>query len=296
MRILRRLERPRALVLLYHRVAPREAPDPYGQAVAPETFASHLEHLRRAYHVEALDRLVGQLPEGLHRDGTVAVSFDDGYADNLTRAYPIAAEQAVPMTVFVTVQPVLDRAPFWWDDLVSRLGTPLDRRRYVALHDRLRQLPDDERRGRLDALGPASEVDPEARPLTVTELQELTALPGVAVGAHTLTHPVLASLPPDGQLRELQDSRVRLEGLVGRPVELLAYPFGKRHDISRQTRRLARSAGYAAAFTSTARAITPSSPRYGLGRLSVHEWPEPEFARRVAACFRPGASVGLDRT
>jgi peptidoglycan/xylan/chitin deacetylase (PgdA/CDA1 family) len=286
MRILRRLERPRALVLLYHRVASPEVADPHGQVVAPETFASHLRHLQSAYPIEALDRLVGQLPAGLHADRTVAVSFDDGYADNLTRAYPIAAEHVVPMTVFVTVQPVLERALFWWDELGSRFGTPLDRRRYVELHDRLRRLPHDERRRRLDALGATSEGDPQARPLTVTELQELTALPGVAVGAHTLTHPVLASLPLDDQLRELQESRLRLEELVGRPVQLLAYPFGKRRDISRQTRRLAISAGYAAAFTSAATAITRSSPRYALGRLTVHDWPEPEFARRVSACFR----------
>jgi peptidoglycan/xylan/chitin deacetylase (PgdA/CDA1 family) len=245
--------RPRAAVLLYHRVADTPA-DPHGLAVSPAVFAEHLELLRRRYHVVPLPDLVERLPRRAYRDGTVAVTFDDGYADNLTAAYPIAARLGVPITVFVTVQPVLDGRPFRWDAGDPRAG----------------------------------------RPLTLEELRRLAGSPGVALGAHTMTHPRLSALPSGEQARELADGKARLEELTGRPVTLLAYPFGKPADVSPETVRLAERAGYQAAFLSQAARIVPSSPRFALPRLSVHEVPAGELARRLEECFdppRPGGSA-----
>lgn len=234
--------RPRAVVLLYHRVAQIMEPetDPHRQAVPPAVFESHLELLRREYHVEALPDIAG----GSYPDRTVAVSFDDGYADNLTVAHPIAARLGVPITVFVAVQPVLDGKPFPWD-----------------------------------------EREEHGRPLTVEELRRLAALPGVGIGAHTMTHPRLSSIPLEDQRREMTESRARLAELTGRPVDLLAYPFGKPGDVGSETPRLAEAAGYRAAFLSQAGRIVPSSPRFALPRLSVHDWPVEELARRLAEIF-----------
>ena len=233
--------RPRAVVLLYHRIA-TPATDPHRQAVPPAVFDSHLELLRREYHVAALPDVVGRS----YQDRTVAVSFDDGYADNLTAAYPIAARLGVPITVFVAVQPVLDGRPFPWD-----------------------------------------EREEHGRPLRVEELRRLANLSGVGIGAHTMTHPRLSSIPEEDQKREMREARSRLAELIGRPVDLLAYPFGKAGDIGLETPRLAEAAGYRAAFLSQAGRIVPSSPRFALPRLSVHGWPAAELARRLAEIFDP---------
>ncbi len=236
--------RPRAAVLLYHRVA-EPVSDPHGQAVRPDTFESHLELLRREYHVAALSDLIDGLPGKSWRDRTVAVSFDDGYADNLTAAAPIAARLGVPITVFVAVQPVLDGRPFPWD-----------------------------------------EREEHGRPLTREELKRLAALPGVAIGAHTMTHPRLSSIPLEDRRREMTEARARLAELTGRPVDLFAYPFGKPDDVGPETPRLAAEAGYRAAFLSQAGRIVRSSPRYLLPRLSVHDWPAEALARRLDEIYR----------
>lgn len=244
LRPLARRLRPRAVVLLYHRIADVAA-DPHRLAVPPAAFAEHLEMLRGRYPVEPLPDLVEKLPRRAYRDGTVAVSFDDGYADNLTAACPTAARLGVPITVFVAVQPVLDGGPFRWDS-----------------------------------------GDPEAgRPLTPEELRELAGRPGVTLGAHTLTHPKLAALSPEEQARELADGKRRLEELTGSEVTLLAYPFGKPGDVSEETLRLAERAGYRAAFLSRAARIVPSSPRFALPRLSVHETSAEALARRLDEVF-----------
>jgi peptidoglycan/xylan/chitin deacetylase (PgdA/CDA1 family) len=265
---------PRAVVLVYHRVAETQD-DPYGQAVRPETFARHLEILAREHPIVPLRDLV----ERRYKDGTVAITFDDGYADNLHEALPIAAK--VPITVFVTVDPVLGGGRFWWDEIAG-----IEPGLRGKLHARLKGLPGRERRGRLATLDWKEDSD-RGRPLTLDELRDLASRPGVEIGAHTFSHPSLALLPAVEQERELAGARARLEELLGRPVTLLAYPFGKPGDVSEETEALARRAGYRAAFTTVPRRLVPSSPLFALPRLTVHEWPAEALARRVRELLNP---------
>ncbi|HEX5760502.1 MAG TPA: polysaccharide deacetylase family protein, partial [Thermoanaerobaculia bacterium] len=283
--------RPRAVVLLYHRVA-ETSDDPYGQAVAPARFESHLALLRREYHVASLESLVEKLDRRDYPDRTVAVSFDDGYADNLAAAAPLALRQEVPLTVFVTVEPVVEGTPFWWDELAGALGPQADGATRERLHAELKRLPGGERRRRLAAIRSASPAGAagtdgadRGAPLSPSGLRELAALPGVTIGAHTLSHPSLAALAEGEQARELAGGRARLEELLGRPVTLLAYPFGKPGDVAPETRRLAAGAGYRAAFTSAAGRIVPSSPRFALPRLTVHDGSPEALAQRLSECF-----------
>ena len=280
--------RPRACVLLYHRVASPES-DPFGQAVAAERFAEQLEAVRSRFHVMSLDELIGSLHAGDYPDETVAVTFDDGYADTLTTAYPIAGSLGVPLHVFVTAGPVsaADEV-FWWDELAAL--APVDGGGYGRLHDELRRLPAVEREARLADLrnGGRSQEAPDAgRPMTPDEVAELARQPLAAVGAHTLTHPALAARPTAEQLFELTEARRRLEELTGTGVDLLAYPFGKEADVSAETRRLAAEAGYRAAFLSTPRALVPTSDLFGLPRVAVHDWSADRLVERVGEVLGP---------
>jgi peptidoglycan/xylan/chitin deacetylase (PgdA/CDA1 family) len=267
------------VVLVYHRVA-ETRDDPYGQAVRPETFASHLEALAREHPVVPLAELVENLPRRRFEDGTVAVTFDDGYEDNLSQALPIAVK--VPLTVFVTVEPVLDGGLFWWDEIAG-----VEPGLRAKLHARLKGLPGRERRGRLTSLtGRLSTGQSDSgRPMTPDELRELASRPGVGIGAHTLSHPSLALLPAVEQERELAEGRTRLEELIGRPVTLLAYPFGKPGDVSDETRDLARRAGYRAAFTTVPSRLVPSSPVFALPRMTVHEQTAEHLMSRIRECL-----------
>ena len=108
-------DRERAIVLRYHAVTPGGDVD----YAAPEicmpvdAFRLQMAFVRRAYRVVALDELV----EAIRRDGAlppgaIAVTFDDGYADNHTLAAPILRALGVPATVYVATGSIDDRAPF----------------------------------------------------------------------------------------------------------------------------------------------------------------------------------------
>jgi peptidoglycan/xylan/chitin deacetylase (PgdA/CDA1 family) len=115
--------RPRAIVLVYHRVGTGRL-DPWQLTVDPEIFASQMETLAGDWAPISLAELV----EGFHMrrlpERAVAVTFDDGYADNLDVAAPILLEHAIPATLFVAADLIDSGGPLWWDELASLLLEP----------------------------------------------------------------------------------------------------------------------------------------------------------------------------
>lgn len=105
-----------ALILVYHRVVDLER-DPQLLAVSPASFEAQMSILAENCRVISLDRLLAGLRRRIVPDGSVVVTFDDGYSDNLTNAEPILAAHGVPATVFVSSGYVEARREFWWDEL-----------------------------------------------------------------------------------------------------------------------------------------------------------------------------------
>jgi hypothetical protein len=100
------------IVLLYHRIAAVER-DPQRLCVSPGRFAEQLDALREGGDVVPLGEVFGG--RGRPR---VAVTFDDGYVDNLTAALPALRSAGVPATFFITAGMVGSDVMFWWEDMV----------------------------------------------------------------------------------------------------------------------------------------------------------------------------------
>jgi len=105
-----------AIILLYHRVT-RPDRDPQLLCVSPENFAAQLEALGRMRRVIPLSELARDLRRGHVKPGTAAITFDDGYADNIHEAAPILRRFGMPATVFATTAHAEDGLEFFWDDL-----------------------------------------------------------------------------------------------------------------------------------------------------------------------------------
>jgi peptidoglycan/xylan/chitin deacetylase (PgdA/CDA1 family) len=107
---------PGGVVLLYHRVAELTS-DPQCLAVSPSRFADHLDVIRRHGAPVSLDDLVDRAQRETVPAGAVAITFDDGYADNLMAAVPLLAAAEMPATVMVSTAPLTHGREFWWDEL-----------------------------------------------------------------------------------------------------------------------------------------------------------------------------------
>ena len=105
-----------AVVLLYHRVYDTDF-DPLLLSVSPDNFDAQMTYLRRRYALLSLEELRRALGKGSLPRGAVAITFDDGYGDNLRNARPILDRHRIPATVFVTTGYTGSGREFWWDEL-----------------------------------------------------------------------------------------------------------------------------------------------------------------------------------
>jgi peptidoglycan/xylan/chitin deacetylase (PgdA/CDA1 family) len=107
---------PRGLILMYHRVAETDL-DPWGLSVSPNHFAEQLEVIKRYFHPMSLQDLLKRHRDGKVPNRSIAITFDDGYADNLHMAKPLLEHHDLPGTVFLVAGVLVEEQGFWWDEL-----------------------------------------------------------------------------------------------------------------------------------------------------------------------------------
>ncbi len=101
--------------------------------------------------------------------------------------------------------------------------------------------------------------------LSQSQIRELSSL-GFEIGCHSMSHSYLTELDEAGLLREIADSKLQLEQVVGKPVEHFSCPGGR---FDRRVAQIARDAGYRTVSTSETHANRAASDRFALGRVPV---------------------------
>jgi peptidoglycan/xylan/chitin deacetylase (PgdA/CDA1 family) len=293
------------LVLIYHRVLPQrdpllpDEPDAAG-------FTAQLDLIGGLFNVLPLAEAVRKLRAGQLPARAVCITFDDGYANNCDVALPILKVRGIPATVFVapgflgggrmfndTVIEAVRRAPSEIDLTREGLGRHvLDDddarlRAIAAILPVLKYLPQSERLQRAAAI--AERVGAELPgDLMMTEEQVCRLhREGVAIGAHTLNHPILANVDDATARREIVESKARLEHMIGAPVTTFAYPNGgPAKDYTPRDVALAREAGFEVAVSTAWGAATPSSDPLQIPRIAPWDRTALRFGIRMVRAHR----------
>ncbi len=288
---------PMLLVVNYHRLRQTAGqPTEFDDGVFgpdEQTFRRQIQWLKSATEVLDEDALLGLDSTRQWPPGTVlsAVTFDDAYVDCYTRARPVLDEMGVRGIFFVPVELIESRQLGWWDLATFMLkmcrlrtvrinGTSYElaqafRQSLHSILNLFKLQPTEQTTELLQEISSACRVAPPTRDQQSAELMswdQIRALraAGHAIGSHTLSHRVLATLTVEDQAREIHESQRVLEALLGAPIRSFAYPVGGPDHINPESVRLVREAGYSQAFTfNTGTARVPPTDRFQIPRESA---------------------------
>lgn len=300
-----------AFILGYHRISAVDW-DPFSLSVSPEHFAEHLEILRTHANPLPLIDLVQSLDNGRLPHAAIALTFDDGYVDNLSVVKPLLAKHGVAATVFVAT--AHRGSEFWWDalsrvlapgkELPATIRVPVGdqihtwispppddvnarRRLLFSIHKRLQPLSPSVILPIIDELTTTvcSVSTPMSthRALTTDEVTDLARGDLVDIGAHGDTHSLLAQLPVASQESEIRQSKAFLERLLRRPILGFSYPYGS---VSTATLSVVRRSGFAFACASQTDVTSTASNRFLLPRFWIPNWDGRTFSRWLMRWLR----------
>lgn len=283
----------------------------YPSEPTAESFTWQMELLARYANPIGLDEAVRRLAEQSLPSRAVAVTFDDGYADNVALAAPILRRAGVPATFFVATG-YLDGGRMWNDTVIEsirRATMPvLDLRPIgVDVMESLAGLAG--RRGVVRrVISAIKHQSQEQRDLVARYIAELVGAPlpnglmmreadvrylsqnGMTIGAHTVTHPILAVIEKSRAEFEISASKRRLETIIGRPVTLFAYPNGRWHEDYRSEHvDMVRRLGFEAAVSTNRGAVHAASDTFQLPRFSPWDSRPERFLGRLLWEFRNAA-------
>ncbi|MBI5623767.1 MAG: polysaccharide deacetylase family protein [Elusimicrobia bacterium] len=270
--LMRAFQGPRVPVLMYHGVSSKRIGGVLNcekKHVAAADLERHLRFLKSAYQVIPLSRYGAILRGGgAVPRGVAVVTFDDGYENNFSHAFPLLKKYGVPATVFVTADFIEKGEPLWVDRLASAfaattlpawadsssgtlypLGDEAEKvAAYLKIKADLKRLPPRDHAPALESLLKALGAGPDLprlfAPLRPEQVRELAASGLVEIGSHCCRHMALTNLDPDEARREVTASRERVAALSGRPVECFSYPNG---DTNPLVAGMVEAAGYSCA-------------------------------------------------
>lgn len=237
----------RLTILIYHRVLP-EIDAIFPNEVTAERFDTQMSHLKRVFNVLPLSEAVARIKAGTLPTRAACITFDDGYADNVTMALPILKKHGLHATFFIATA-YLNGGRMFNDTVIESIRhSPLrtlnldelslgsfdianNKAKAHAIGQILPQikyLPLDMREQTVARIAELAQSGPLPNNLMMTteQLKVLHAT-GMEIGGHTSRHPILAKLDDSTVCKEITEGKDFLETTLGEKISLFAYPNGK---------------------------------------------------------------------
>ncbi len=294
-------------VVTYHGVLPKgyESEDAVldGSLVSAESMRHQVRLLKSSYHLLSAEEALACLASGAEVPArSVLLTCDDGLQNVLTEMVPILRDEGVSCLFFVTGASAADTASMlWYEELYLMLkAAPAGRLAFPELRLSA-QLADQNHRRQLwwSWVKELSKHDAGVRQSFLESLREHCDLPkswksryeengarqrfyqmttgqlrelaqrGMAIGSHTMSHPVLAESSAEFVWEEMIKSRDVLAGVIGKPVWAMAYPFGDPASAGPREFALAERAGYSCAFLNCGGGFCDNFSRFAIPRVHV---------------------------
>jgi peptidoglycan/xylan/chitin deacetylase (PgdA/CDA1 family) len=271
---------------MFHRVAKKQTGMRIEKNRRNEVSPEYLEllinyFLTHDYEVVSLDVIHDILTGGGPRKKCVVFTFDDGYEDVYSLAYPIFRKYALPFTVYVSTNYPDKKAVLWWylledlvlgNDVVSfthgkedcRFDSSAKEQKEAVFHAIrsmiIRQSTEDLEQLLRDIFDPyGMDIFAYSHKLALdwNQLTIMSEDPLVTIGAHTVNHLALSKLDRESAEREITASRQIIENQTGRKADHFSYPFGSRGEAGKREFEMVKQAGFKTATTTRTGNIFP---------------------------------------
>lgn len=295
--------RGRLIILTFHRILSRTDPLLAGEPDIQE-FRRWMTWLRDYCNVIALPEAAQRLSEGTLPERAACITFDDGYANNLELAAPVLQEMGLPATFFIT-SGAIEAGVMWNDQVIEavRFGSgSLDLKKLELgtvpistlaektaaigrILDKLKYRSVGERAPLIDTIMIEAGHIAARQMMTEEDVAKL-ASQGFDIGAHTVSHPILAAEPLASARREIFDSCEWVARITNSKPRSFAYPNGRQGiDYNADHVKAVAEAGFQAAVTTEWGAAGSSSNRFELPRISLWEHDRKLFRNRLAKAY-----------
>jgi len=266
------------VALMFHRVlgeSSYQKTDSQPEIIVREqTFRRFVAYVASHYETVDLQQAAPGMPSTKLR---LAFTFDDGWGDNYSAAFPIVRAYEIPVVVFVCSGLVDRKTPFWPEQVIALLRAIQPSAEYTeiaALIERLKKCAPEERERRLSKLseqartqGMSLEPSSVDGTLSWQEIEEMDRA-GIRFGSHTQTHQILTTITADVARREVLESKAAMESALGKRCDLFSYPNG---NWSPETRDILAEGGYKLAFTTEHGVWTATCDPLCIPRFNVYE-------------------------
>jgi len=265
-------------ILIFHRVCPDNGIEKSIWCKGIEVTPAYLEmvikyFLDQKYEVVSLDQLVMVLNSKKVDKKYVVFTFDDGYVDNFTFAYPIFKKYNIPFTIYITSGFIDRQAIMWWHSLSDllfdnkKISFELDNKKYdfdcstiegkerayLNIGFLLRGCNESELADKAGKIFNLFKIDAYKKTdelvLSWDQIKKLNKDPLVTIGAHTINHLVLKNLSGADVKKEILGSKTMLESQLNYEIKHFAYPNGGRGEVEKREFEIAKESGFITATT-----------------------------------------------
>jgi peptidoglycan/xylan/chitin deacetylase (PgdA/CDA1 family) len=290
----------RLSIFIFHRVLPQ--PDPlFPDEPDAKRFDEILGWIGSWFNVLPLDSAISRLKNLSLPSRAAAITFDDGYADNFAVALPILLKHKLSATFFIATG-FLDGGRMWNDTIIESVrtcswealdlnpvglgtysvGSTLEKREAItAIISKVKYRSTIERVEITDSIANlANALPPNDLMMTTQQVRKMREA-GMQIGAHTVSHPILASIDIAEARYEMAESKSFLEKLLGEKVPLFAYPNGKPGvDYRPEHVALAEKLGFDAAVSTATGSAGRGVDTYQIPRFTPWDRNQYRFAMR----------------
>lgn len=273
-----------------------------------------LFYKNKNYTFFSLDDLHHALTVEKPKQKFVVFTFDDGYRDNFTHAYPILKKHNIPFCIYVTTNFPDQKAILWWyllEDFLKEktsvnfrwegenylISSKTNSEKETAF-DQIRTLINQSfSKGKfqemLEVIFGKKESDyfsyVKKMAMSWEEIKLISQDPLVTIGAHTVNHFPLTKLNSNDLEFEILQSKKILEKYIQQPVEHFAYPFGKASEASFREFEMVKSLGLKTGTTTRMGNIFAQHKNYleCLPRVSLNQVSTPSVLNMQASGMLP---------